>query len=84
MPLQVIYHYNLGSAVPLEGDASYAEIAKFSGLDESLCRRFIRASIGSNIFDEDVKTGRVFHTAYVGVPEPACAILTSTARREHW
>jgi hypothetical protein len=59
----VIYRYNLAKAVPLEGTASYAEIAASSGLNEGLCRRFIRCAIGSNIFDEDVATGRVKHTA---------------------
>jgi hypothetical protein len=58
----VIYRYNLAKAVPLEGTASYAEIAAFSGLNEGLCRRFIRCAIGSNVFDEDA-TGRVRHTA---------------------
>jgi len=58
----VIYHYKLSHAVPLEGHASYAEIASASGLAESLCRRFIRCAIGSNIFDEEPGTGRVVHT----------------------
>jgi hypothetical protein len=49
--------------VPLDGDASYAEIAAASGLSETLCLRFIRCAMGSNIFDEDPKTGRVRHTA---------------------
>jgi SAM-dependent methyltransferase len=58
----VIYHYKLASAVPQQGDASYAEIAATSGLAESLCRRFIRCAIGNNIFDENPESARVFHT----------------------
>ena len=49
--------------MPLNGTASYAEIAAASGLQESLCRRFIRLAMGSNIFDEEAKTKRVQHTA---------------------
>lgn len=64
MPLLVIYHYKLAQAVPLDGDASYAEIAEVSKLDENLCRRFIRCAMGSNFFDEDPTTHRVRHTAY--------------------
>ena len=58
-----VYHYQLAKAVPLDGTASYAEIAAVSGLKESLCRRFIRLAMGSNIFDEEPKTKRVRHTA---------------------
>jgi hypothetical protein len=61
--LKVIYRYRLAQAVPLDGDASYADIAKTTGLSEDLSRRFIRCAMGSNIFDEDATTGRVRHTA---------------------
>ena len=61
--LRVVYHYRLANAVPLDGAASYAEIATSSGLKESLCRRFIRLAMGSNIFDENPKDKRVMHTA---------------------
>lgn len=58
-----MYHYKLANAVPLDGTASYAEIAGASGLKESLCRRFIRLAMGSHIFTEDPETHRVRHTA---------------------
>ncbi|XXH01794.1 General amino acid permease [Hypoxylon texense] len=61
--LRVVYHYKLASAVPLDGTASYAEIATASGLKEDLCRRFIRLAMGSHIFTEDSETQRVRHTA---------------------
>ena len=61
--LRVVYRYKLFNAIPLDGTASYAEIAADSGLKESLCRRFIRTAIASNIFNEDTQTGRVRHTA---------------------
>jgi hypothetical protein len=63
VPLRIIYHYKLANAVPLDGDASYAEIAATSGLSETLCLRFIRCAMSNNIFDEDPKTGRIRHTA---------------------
>ena len=61
--LRVVYHYNIANAVPLNGTASYAEIAAASGLKESLCRRFVRLAMSNNIFDEDRQTKRVRHTA---------------------
>ncbi|KAI1377813.1 O-methyltransferase-domain-containing protein [Hypoxylon crocopeplum] len=61
--LRVVYHYKLANAVPLDGTASYAEIATASGLKEDLCRRFIRLAMGSHIFTEDSETQRVRHTA---------------------
>lgn len=60
--MRVIWRYKLASAVPLNGSASYSEIAAASGLYEPLVFRTIRAAIGNNIFDED-DTGRVRHTA---------------------
>lgn len=61
--LRVVYHYKLANAVPLDGTASYAEIATASGLKEDLCRRFIRLAMGSHVFTEDLETQRVRHTA---------------------
>lgn len=61
--LRVVYHYGLAKAVPLDGSASYAEIATASGLQESLCRRFIRLAMGKHVFKEDPSTKRVRHTA---------------------
>ena len=61
--LRVLYRYRLANAVPLDGTASYAEIAAASGLKESLCKRFIRIAIEVRIFDEDPNTERIRHTA---------------------
>ncbi|KAI2615513.1 O-methyltransferase-domain-containing protein [Hypoxylon sp. NC1633] len=61
--LRVVYRYKLANAVPLDGTASYAEIAAASGLKEDLCRRFIRLAMGSHVFTEDLETHRVRHTA---------------------
>ncbi|KAI0433455.1 O-methyltransferase-domain-containing protein [Xylaria sp. FL1042] len=61
--LRVVYRYKLANAVPLDGTASYAEIAKVSGLKEDLCRRFLRLAMGSHIFAEESGTQRVRHTA---------------------
>ncbi|KAI0171950.1 O-methyltransferase-domain-containing protein [Hypoxylon sp. FL1284] len=61
--LRVVYRYKLANAVPLDGTASYAEIAAASGLKEDLCRRFMRLAMGNHIFTEDPETQRVRHTA---------------------
>lgn len=49
--------------MPVDGTASYAEIASASGLDEDIVFRFVRAVMGHRIFAEDASTGRVRHTA---------------------
>ena len=49
--------------MPLEGSASYAEIAAQAGLHEDIVFRFLRAAMGNHIFDEDPNTGHVRHTA---------------------
>ena len=48
--------------MPLDGSASYEEVAKASGLAESFVLRFLRMGMNNNIFDED-SSGRVVHTA---------------------
>ena len=63
MPLRIFYHYKLAQAVPLEGSASYAEIAERSSLREGHVRRYVRAAMSNHIFDENVFTSRVRHTA---------------------
>ncbi|KAF7512752.1 hypothetical protein GJ744_000319 [Endocarpon pusillum] len=60
--IRIIWRYKLLSAVPLDGSASYEEIAATSGLYKPLVFRAIRAAIGNNIFDED-DSGRVRHMA---------------------
>ncbi|ERF77162.1 hypothetical protein EPUS_08466 [Endocarpon pusillum Z07020] len=62
LTLRIIWRYKLASAVPLDGSASYEEIAATSGLYKPLVFRAIRAAIANNIFDED-DSGRVRHTA---------------------
>lgn len=59
----MVYRYKLANTVPLDGTASYAEIAAASGLKEDLCRRFIRLAMGSHVFTEDLETRCVRHTA---------------------
>ncbi|KAL9106114.1 MAG: hypothetical protein Q9227_008814 [Pyrenula ochraceoflavens] len=62
LSLRIIYYYKLASAVPVDGSASYEEIAATSGLDKSLVFRTLRYAMSNNMFDED-ESGRVRHTA---------------------
>ncbi|KAK2593655.1 hypothetical protein QQS21_008659 [Conoideocrella luteorostrata] len=63
LALTVVYHYNLADAVPLDGSASYAQIAAASGLKEDFCRRFLRIAMSNYVFNEDQTTRHVLHTA---------------------
>ena len=60
--LHVIYTYNIHKAVPLHGSSTYAEIARASGLSESLVYRFLRHAMANRIFFE-ASPGHVGHTA---------------------
>lgn len=62
LALRFVYRNNLASHVPKEGEVSFADIAKASGLDEVLLRRFIQHTMHSNIFQETTP-GHVSHTA---------------------
>lgn len=62
LALRFVYRNQLASYVPKEGDISFADIAKASGVDEVLLRRFIQHLIHSNIFKESTP-GHVSHTA---------------------
>jgi ubiquinone/menaquinone biosynthesis C-methylase UbiE len=60
--LRIIWQYKLASAIPIDGSATYDEIANVSGLSKSIVIRTIRAAIPLNIFDE-LEPGRICHTA---------------------
>ena len=60
--LQYIYHFQIASAVPVDGETSYEEIARIRGVDEGKCRRILRMAMTSNYFCEP-KEGFVAHTA---------------------
>jgi len=60
--LRVVYTYKMVHHIPLEGSATYGELAKRCGLAEDLVRRFIRQGVGSNIFMEK-EPGRVSHSS---------------------
>lgn len=60
--LRNIGHFKIHEAVPLDGSATYAEIAKTSGVPERFVFRFIRNAMINGIFKEPSR-GRVAHTA---------------------
>ena len=62
MSLGAINDFNLADCVPLDGAASFAQIARESGLSERLVERFIRHAMGNHIFTES-PPGHVCHTA---------------------
>jgi hypothetical protein len=60
--MRVIYRYKLVNTVPLDGSASYAQIAERSNLPEQLIKRMLRAAMANHIFAESAP-GQVRHTA---------------------
>jgi hypothetical protein len=61
MALQFLNEYKIPQTVPIDGSASYAEIARKINLDETFVKRYIRYAISIHVFDED-DTGAVIHT----------------------
>lgn len=64
--LHSIYTLDVASKVPLDGEATFAEIAKAVGLDEDRMTRIIRLAITAGVFKES-RPGFVAHTAMSSV-----------------
>ena len=64
--LQVIYRFRVAQAVPLDGGATYAEIAKKTGLSHHRVASVMRQAMTNRIFHED-KLNHVVHTAISAV-----------------
>jgi hypothetical protein len=62
LSLEAIYHFDLANAVPLDGEATFADIAKSCSMDEAKITRLIRHAITNRIFYEP-RPGFVSHTA---------------------
>ncbi|KAI4159295.1 MAG: hypothetical protein LQ342_006699 [Letrouitia transgressa] len=60
--IQVIYRFKLAQAVPFDGGATYAQIAKTTGLTEHRVSATIRQAAMNKIFYED-SPNHVVHTA---------------------
>ncbi|KAI4123070.1 MAG: hypothetical protein LQ338_005466, partial [Usnochroma carphineum] len=67
LALSVLAHWDVFSAVPLDGEISYADLAAKVGLSEERLRRFIRHAMTSHVFTES-RPGYVAHTATSAVP----------------
>ena len=67
LALSVLAHYDIFSAVPLESEISYADIASKVKLPENRVRRFIRQAMTNHIFTES-RPGFVTHTATSAIP----------------
>jgi hypothetical protein len=64
MVLDILSSFQVFEAVPLEGSASYSEIASKTGIPEDMARRIIRHSMTQRIFAETAPgSNQVVHTA---------------------
>jgi hypothetical protein len=64
--LNVFNQFSFWDAVPLNGSATYAEIAAKVGLHESYVRRLLRHAVTKRIFAETAE-GRIVHTSLSAV-----------------
>ncbi len=60
--LRYIYHYNIAEAVPLDGEATFADIASHADVNENQVKRMLRHAMTNNLFCEP-KAGYAAHTA---------------------
>jgi len=65
--LTALAHFDIFSAVPLDDEISYADLAAKVGLSTDHTRRIIRHAMTNNIFAES-RPGHVMHTASSIVP----------------
>ncbi|GKZ39789.1 hypothetical protein AbraIFM66950_001219 [Aspergillus brasiliensis] len=64
LTFDVFNNFNFWNAVPLDGSASYADIAKSTNLPEQIVRRFFRLAFTVFVFaEESPVSDRVVHTA---------------------
>ncbi|PYI11096.1 O-methyltransferase [Aspergillus sclerotiicarbonarius CBS 121057] len=64
LTFDVLNNFNFWDAVPLDGSASYADIAKSTQLPEQIVRRFLRLVFTVFVFcEEEPGLDRVVHTA---------------------
>lgn len=64
LTIDVLNHFNFWDAVPLNGSASYADIARSTNLPEQIVRRFLRMALTMFIFAEEAPgSDRIVHTA---------------------
>jgi hypothetical protein len=69
MTLHMLNHFDIWSKVPLDGSASYAELATATRLPESLVRRFLQVAMNMHLFREEAPgSDRVAHTAASAYP----------------
>ncbi|KAI0184256.1 sterigmatocystin 8-O-methyltransferase [Xylaria flabelliformis] len=62
--LNVLNHFNFWSAVPLDGSASYSEVAERVSLPEDVVTRIIQHGITLRLFEEvDDDSSRIRHTS---------------------
>ena len=74
--MQAITRFNIASSFPIDKEASFAEISKACGLNESILRRILRHAMTKHIFKEPRK-GMVAHTA-------ASKLLADDAQIHDW
>jgi hypothetical protein len=60
--LEAVYHFNVAQAVPLDGEISFADVAKATGLNEQNTARITRLLMTEKIFAEP-KPGYIAHSA---------------------
>lgn len=58
--IRTLYGFNVFAAVPLDGELTYAEIAKTVGVDESRMRRIMQYAM-TNVFFAQTEDGHVIH-----------------------
>ena len=60
--LRTLYRFNVFDAIPLDGEITYADVAKKVGLDEDRTRRVMQYAMRNGFFNES-KPGYVVHSA---------------------
>jgi len=60
LPVAAINRWGIAKLVPVDSDISYEELAKATGVSESMLRRILRHAMTSRLFCE--KNGKVAHT----------------------
>lgn len=78
--LDILNHFDFWSAVPLDGSASYADIAKHVALPQEVVRRVLEHAVTLRLFAKASEPGHVKHTSRSAAvaKQPGLKALVST------
>lgn len=83
--IQYIYRHRIAYKVPIDGEATFSELAEACSLNEKDVSRFLRVATSQHVFRE-VRKGTIIHTAASKalLDNPMLEAWTMNIAQEFW